>query len=53
LTNAQVASSYFNYNTLATTTFTNSLRDWADRLRTAANRPHALLTRSYQYGINI
>ena len=53
LTNAQVASSYFNYNTLATTTFGNSLRDWADRLRTAANRPHALLTRSYQYGINI
>lgn len=52
-TNAQAASNYGTYNTLAIQEFTNQLRDWADRLRTAANRPHPLLTRSYEYGINI
>ena len=47
------ASAYANYGTLAAASFTNVVRDWADRLRTAANRPNPLLTRSYQYGINI
>ena len=54
LTNAQVGDGrYANYSALAAQTFTNTIRDWADRLRTAANRPSPLLTRSNQYGINI
>jgi hypothetical protein len=52
-TNAQIASNYANYGLLQVAEFTNTVRDWADRLRTAANRPHPLLTRSYQYGINL
>lgn len=52
-TNAQVAANYANYGALQLAEFTNELRDWADRLRTAANKPHPLLTRSYQYGINL
>lgn len=53
LTNAQVASTYSTYQNLQSASFSNTLRDWADRLRSTANRPHQLLTRSYQYGINI
>ncbi len=54
LTNAQVGDGrYADYSALAAQTFTNTVRDWADRLRTAANRPSPLLTRSYEYGINI
>jgi hypothetical protein len=54
LTNGQVGDGrYANYGALAATSFSNTVRDWADRLRTAANRPHPLLTRSYQYGINL
>ena len=54
LTNAQVGDGrYADYSALAAQTFTNTVRDWADRLRTAANRPHPLLTRSYEYGINL
>lgn len=52
-TNAQVAANYANYGLLQVAEFTNQLRDWADRLRTTANRPHPLLTRSYQYGIDL
>lgn len=52
-TNAQIASNFANYGLLAVAEFTNQLRDWADRLRTAANKPNPLLTRSYQYGINL
>jgi hypothetical protein len=47
------ATGYANYNALANASFTNTVRDWADRLRTAANRPNPLLTRSYEYGINL
>ena len=47
------ATGYANYGALAAASFTNVVRDWADRLRTAANRPNPLLTRSYEYGINI
>lgn len=52
-TNAQAASAFATYGTLAAASFSNTLRDWADRLRSTANRPHQLLFRSYQYGINI
>jgi hypothetical protein len=52
-TNAFVATNYANYSILAASSFSNTVRDWADRLRTAANKPHPLLTRSYQYGINL
>jgi hypothetical protein len=52
-TYAQVATNYINYNTLAISEFTYYLRDWADRLRTNANRPNALLMKDYRYGINI
>ena len=47
------ASTFATYGALASTTFSNTLRDWADRLRSTANRPHQLLTRSYSYGINV
>lgn len=53
LTNAQAAGAFATYGALAAASFSNTLRDWADRLRSTANRPHQLLTRSYQYGINI
>lgn len=53
LTNAQAAGAFATYGALAAASFSNTLRDWADRLRTVANRPHPLLTRSYEYGINI
>ena len=53
LTNAQAAGAFATYGALAAASFSNTLRDWADRLRSAANRPHPLLTRSYEYGINI
>lgn len=52
-TYAVTASTFATYGALASTTFSNTLRDWADRLRSTANRPHQLLTRSYDYGINI
>jgi hypothetical protein len=52
-TNAQIASNFANYGLLSVAEFTNQLRDWADRLRTTANRPNPLLTRSYAYGINL
>lgn len=56
-TNAQVAVNYSSYldlqNSANTIGFTYYLRDWADRLRTNANRPHALLMKDYRYGINI
>ena len=53
LTNAQAAGAFATYGALAAGSFSNSLRDWADRLRSTANRPHQLLFRSYQYGINV
>jgi hypothetical protein len=53
LTNAQAAGAFATYGALAAASFSNTLRDWADRLRSTANRPHQLLFRSYQYGINI
>ena len=53
LTNAQAAGAFATYGALAAASFSNTLRDWADRLRSTANRPHQLLTRSYEYGINI
>jgi hypothetical protein len=56
-TNAQVATNYGTYGGLQNSAnsigFTYYLRDWADRLRTNANRPHALLMKDYRYGINI
>ena len=56
-TNAQVAVNYTSYDDLQNSAinigFTYNLRDWADRLRTNANRPHALLMKDYTYGINI
>jgi hypothetical protein len=56
-TNAQVATNYSSYldlqNSANSIGFTYQLRDWADRLRTNANRPHALLMKDYRYGINI
>lgn len=52
-TNAQAAGAFPTYGALASGSFSNTLRDWADRLRSTANRPHQLLTRSYDYGINI
>jgi hypothetical protein len=52
-TNADAAAAHATYGALAAATFSNSLRDWADRLRSTANRPHQLLFRSYQYGINV
>ena len=53
LTNAQAASAFPTYGALAGSSFSNTIRDWADRLRSTANRPHQLLTRSYDYGINV
>ena len=53
LTNAQAAGAFASYDSLAAASFSNNLRDWADRLRSTANRPHQLLFRSYQYGINV
>lgn len=53
LTNAQAAGAFPTYAALAAGVFAQTLRDYADRLRTAANRPHPLLTRSYEYGINL
>lgn len=53
LTNAQAAAAFATYASLAAASFSNTLRDWADRLRSTANRPHQLLGRSYTYGINI
>lgn len=52
-TYAVVGSTFGTYGTLGSTAFSNTLRDWADRLRSTANRPHQLLGRSYTYGINI
>jgi hypothetical protein len=56
-TNAQVATNYTSYDDLQNSAnsigFTYQVRDWADRLRTNANRPHALLMKDYRYGINI
>lgn len=53
LTNAQAAGAFASYASLAAASFSITVRDWADRLRVAANRPSPLLTRSYEYGINI
>ena len=53
LTNAQAAGVFATYGALAAASFSNTIRDWADRLRSSANRPHPLLTRSYEYGINL
>jgi hypothetical protein len=52
-TNADAAGAFATYGALASASFSNTLRDWADRLRSTANRPNQLLTRSYSYGINI
>lgn len=52
-TNAVTAATFPTYQALAEASFSITVRDWADRLRTSANRPHPLLTRGYQYGINI
>jgi hypothetical protein len=56
-TNAQVATNYGSYtdlqNSANTIGFTYYLRDWADRLRTNATRPHALLMKDYKYGIDL
>jgi hypothetical protein len=56
-TNAQVATNYSSYldlqNSANSIGFSYPVRDWADRLRTNANRPHALLMKDYSYGINV
>lgn len=53
LTYGALVAPFSDYGTLGLSTFSVIVRDWADRLRTAANHPHPLLMKEYQYGISV